>query len=69
MSGDDMEAGYDDILEEEFRSGKIAEEEEEEDAKIRREQRKRAKWRRMQREGLKISLDEVSSEPSSQEDY
>ena len=43
--------------------------EDEEDARIRREQRKRAKWKRMQREGLEIAYHEVSSEISSEDYY
>ena len=63
------EAGYDDIMEEEFVSGMYAQKEEEEEDRRRKEERRRKKWRRLVNEGAEVELENVSSSEPSDDEY
>ena len=66
---DDMEAGHDDIMEEELISGMIASKEDEREAQLRRQARKKSKWKKLKRLNPDAKLDDVSSEDSEEDEY
>ena len=63
-----MEAGFDDIEEEELEAGRIADQEDEEELQRQREERRLKKWKKLLQQGVEIGLDDVSYDYSEEED-
>ena len=63
-----MEAGFDDIEEEELEAGRIADQEDEEELQRQREERRLKKWKKLLQQGVEIGLDDVSYDYSEEDD-
>ena len=63
-----MEAGFDDIEEEELEAGRIADQEDEEELQRQREERRLKKWKRYLQQGREIDLEDVSYDESDEDE-